>query len=342
VTGAAFCPLLHLSALDERCAEGVDMPEIDSAPAGLDAPERGLAERLVEPRRRCNITQQLTHTAKLAEVGLAMAELVHDLRQPLTAISGFAQLLHDHPADAEAPAWVAEIRRQSTRLEQMIERLRCFVRPSDEPREARADVSAAAREAVSLFYSLPPGVALDLEIAQGDLPKVGAEPGALVQVLFNLLANARDALGEREHGRILVRVEATGTGVRAWVADNGTGILPEIRSRLFEPFATSKGAAGTGLGLYICRELVASWGGTIGLVEPTRAPYRTAFAVDLPAVQPLPSAQPRPAQVAPRTMAGSLSTSRDAAGSQLQARAGRPIQALPPQTQCLDQGGVLP
>ncbi len=283
-----------------RWAEGLDVPEIDTALARLDGPERRLAERVVElGRRHREFTQKLTHTAKLAEVGLAMAGLVHDMRQPLSAIAGFAQLLQDHPADAEAQAWVGEIRGQSTRLEQMIERLRRFVRNPDEPVEARADVSKATHEVVALFHKLPPSVALELEIAQGDLPLVRAEPGALVQVLFNLLANARDALEERGDGRILVRVETTGAGVRISVGDDGAGIPPELRSRLFQPFATSKGEAGTGLGLFICRQLVASWGGAIRLVEPAHAPYRTTFAIDLPAAGALPPAEARPATVAP-------------------------------------------
>jgi signal transduction histidine kinase/DNA-binding NarL/FixJ family response regulator len=268
-----------------RWAEGAEVPDLDGALTRLSGPERAMAERLVAlGRRRREFARQLVHTAKLSEVGLALAQLVHDMRQPLSAISGFAQLWLEHPADSEARAWVGEIRVQATRLEQMIERLRRFVRRSEEPSTApRDDAAQAAREAASLFHKLPPGTRLTLEISRDPMPQVVAERGALQQVFFNLLGNARDALEGREQGSILLRVEPFEGGVRALVADDGTGIPPEVRGRLFEPFVTSKGEAGTGLGLFICRELVAAHGGSILEVEPAPAPFSTAFAVVLKA-----------------------------------------------------------
>lgn len=280
-----------------RWAEGTEAPELEAALANLGGPEKALAERLVAlGHRRREFARQLGQTAKLAEIGLALAELVHDMRQPLSAISGFTQLWSEHPADPAAPAWVTEIRGQAVRLEQMVERLRRFARRCEEPASPpRADAAEAARQAVALFHKLPPGIKLSLEISNGAIPEVLADGVALQQVFFNLLGNARDALEGRPQGTILVRVEPFEGGARALVADDGAGISPEIRRRLFEPFVSSKGEAGTGLGLFICRELLAAHGGAVRSVEPAPPPFRTAFAIELKAA---PGGTPSPARIA--------------------------------------------
>ncbi len=268
-----------------RWAEGAEVPALEAVLQRLQGPEKAMAERLLAlGQRRRAFARQLGHTAKLAEMGLALAGIVHDMRQPLSAISGFAQLWTEHPADPAAKTWVGEIRGQASRLEQMVERLRRFARRGEEPAAAtRADAAEAAREAVALFPKLPPGIQLSLDVSRSPCPEALADHGALQQVLFNLLSNARDAFEGREQGAIAVRVEPLEAGVRILVADDGAGIPPEVRSRLFEPFATSKGEAGTGLGLYLCRQLLLPQGGAVQCLDPAPAPFRTAFAVDLKA-----------------------------------------------------------
>jgi C4-dicarboxylate-specific signal transduction histidine kinase len=103
-------------------------------------------------------------------------------------------------------------------------------------------------------------ICFDVEDA---LPAVTLSEEHLVQVLLNLLLNAADAVPSKD-GRIDVRATRTSSGVRVEVDDNGPGVAPTIRERLFEPFTTTKEIGkGTGLGLAVCRGLLEGAGGTI-------------------------------------------------------------------------------
>ena len=106
----------------------------------------------------------------------------------------------------------------------------------------------------------------------------------LTQVLLNLVLNAGAAIAAspRGAGRIVIRARARDGQVRIEVEDDGPGVAAEVRDRLFEPFVTTKGLGeGTGLGLAVCRGLVESAGGEIG-VDPSRTPGALFFVV-LPA-----------------------------------------------------------
>jgi DNA-binding response OmpR family regulator len=224
----------------------------------------------------------LVRTANLAEVGMAMAELVHELRQPLAGISGFAQLLSNNRSDPSAAGWVQEIHGQVSQMEEMIERLRRFLKPDAGEHEAEEPVDAAqvVAQAVALSPRMPPGSRIEKQIDR-DLPRVRAEHNGLVQVLFNLLANAREALEQKGSGNVLLRASASSHGVEIVVADEGTGIAESIAGRLFEPFASSKGDRGTGLGLYVSRGRIRRWGGELRRLKVPPEPYVTAFSVEL-------------------------------------------------------------
>jgi len=255
-----------------------DLHEVVSGFAAEDA--RALAERLVElARAHADWRRNLVQTAKLAEVGLAMAELVHELRQPLSGISGFAQLLSGDPQGRDAREWIHELLLQTTRMEQLLERMRRFLKPSDEELSASTEPSVAVRETLAIFPKLPPGLELETRL-EPHLPCVQAEQHRLVQVLSNLVSNARDAMAGLEQGKVLVSASLEKGLVEIRVADQGTGIPPELQPRLFEPFATSKGENGTGLGLYISREILKPWGAELALADAPEG-FRTAFVVRL-------------------------------------------------------------
>ncbi|HOS94208.1 MAG TPA: HAMP domain-containing sensor histidine kinase, partial [Armatimonadota bacterium] len=112
-------------------------------------------------------------------------------------------------------------------------------------------------------------------------PEVDGNADRLRQVFLNLIRNAGQALQGRPDGRIIVRVRQEDQQVIIEVADNGPGVPAEIQERIWEPFYTTRGAEGTGLGLDICRQIVAQHRGTIGLEsEPGRG---ATFTVRLPA-----------------------------------------------------------
>jgi signal transduction histidine kinase/DNA-binding NarL/FixJ family response regulator len=276
-----------LTLVDKLLAEGSEHDAaLREALAKLDGPERALADKLAAVAlEQASWRRNLVQAAKLAEVGMSMAELVHELRQPLSGIAGFSQLLSGDPRSPDAPGWANEILHQTARMEHLLERMRRFIRSPDASSTGPVDAAKAVKEAVALFPKLPPGIQIRLEVASG-LAKVRGEPGPLVQVLTNLIGNARDAI-DPAPGTILVAARAhEGGGVQIVVADEGSGISPEIARRLFEPFATTKGEQGTGLGLYISREILAPWGAELRLVDPPPG-FRTAFCIVLPPAEPV-------------------------------------------------------
>src|SRR5262249_7774918 len=121
-------------------------------------------------------------------------------------------------------------------------------------------------------------VELRADVAK-DVPRVTLSHQRIVQVMLNLLLNAADAA---PRGRVTVRAAPAAEGrVRIEVEDDGAGVAPEVRDKLFEPFVTTKPVGeGTGLGLAVCRGLVEAVGGTIGL-EPGTPGAR--FVIELPA-----------------------------------------------------------
>jgi signal transduction histidine kinase len=202
--------------------------------------------------------------AESRDTALVLAELAHELSQPLTGIRANAELLLEaRPSDPAVAARVAVIVRQAERVRLILDRAR---RQSPPPRGAlRADLNLAVEAAWALLEreAKEQGAVLEHDLAR-DLPAVAAEQVAVEQILGNLLRNALQAV---KRGRIRVRTAAAPSGgAEVVVEDDGPGIPAELRSRLFEPFATGR-QGGTGLGLRISRALAEEAGGTLEALE---------------------------------------------------------------------------
>jgi signal transduction histidine kinase len=128
------------------------------------------------------------------------------------------------------------------------------------------------------------GLGLELDVAE-DIPPVLFDEGQIRQAVLNVLRNAREAMADG--GAIHVYVRAEGMSVVIGVDDEGGGIPEELRSRIFDPFFSTKGE-GTGLGLAITRQIVEAHGGSIA-VEP-RSERGTSFRLLLPIAPPRTSA----------------------------------------------------
>jgi signal transduction histidine kinase len=124
------------------------------------------------------------------------------------------------------------------------------------------DMASLARDTVAPYLkSAPPGIRLEVD-AEEALPRVMVDRRLIQRTLVNLIENALNAINGS--GRIAVRVARSGECVALSVRDNGVGIDPEVRERVFEPYFSTR-AAGTGLGLAIARKIIEDHGGTIGL-----------------------------------------------------------------------------
>jgi signal transduction histidine kinase len=217
------------------------------------------AQRLAEHR--------LVQAAKLAAVGEMAAGIAHELNNPLTSVTGFAELvLEEMPRDTESRADLELVLREARRARDVVRRLLDFARQSESTR-ARASLNDVVRDVVALSRHLihTNGVQLKLNI-QDDLPWVWMDENQIKQVLLNLVHNALQAMpgGGVMEITTMAALRLGREGVIVSVQDTGVGISPQDQARIFEPFYTTKGdQGGTGLGLSVTYGIVTDHGGQI-------------------------------------------------------------------------------
>ncbi len=203
-------------------------------------------------------------------LGELSGSLAHELNQPLTAILSNAQAAQRFLAQGdghldEVREILGDIVEQDKHAGEVIRRLRRLLRKGEIELQP-LPLSEVVGDALELMRSdlVNRGVAVTAELP-ADLPPAVGDRVQIQQVVLNLVANACDAMeGLEKHDRRLeVRTEANGAGsLRVSIADRGPGLTPEESERVFEPFFTTK-AHGMGLGLTVCRTIVAAHGGEL-------------------------------------------------------------------------------
>jgi len=225
---------------------------------------------------------RLMESDRLAAVGELVAGVAHEVNNPLSSISAFAQLLlRDETLTAQQRESIEIIRAETTRASQVVKDLLAFARRS-EPQRAPLDLNAVVTRSLRMrhYQFDETGVRVETELAD-DLPPVMGDARQLQQVCLNLLTNAVQAMSAGG-GVLRVRSAREGDVVRLDVIDNGPGVATHVRQHIFEPFfTTKKEGEGTGLGLSVSYGIVAAHGGAIELVES--GPAGTTFRVTLPA-----------------------------------------------------------
>ena len=253
-----------------------------------------IAEDVTERLRR---EELLRRGERMASLGTTLAGVAHELNNPLAAIGGFAQLmLRESTASEEDRAALQTIHHESNRAAKIVRDLLTFARREESQQRERIDLNDVIGYlmATQRYAMETRGMERELTLAP-DLPAVLAERTQLEQVALNLLVNARQALeamidapaeigsGPRQRApRIGVRTWAETGSVMLEISDNGPGIPAELRSRIWDPFFTTKPEGeGTGLGLAMVHGIVTGYGGAIEVdSEPGSG---TRFTVTLPA-----------------------------------------------------------
>jgi signal transduction histidine kinase len=210
---------------------------------------------------------RLVQAAKLAAVGEMAAGIAHELNNPLTSVTGFAELaLDDIPKDSETRKDLEIVMREAVRARDVVRRLLDFARQSESAR-SRASLNEVVEDVVALSRHLihTSGVTLNLELEK-TLPWVLADVNQIKQVLLNLIHNALQAMPAG--GEMVIATEAASRDGRDWVivsvCDTGVGIPKLDQTRIFEPFYTTKGnQGGTGLGLSVTYGIITDHGGQI-------------------------------------------------------------------------------
>jgi len=245
-----------------------------------DALERVPAfNRALAPNSEANdgvnrLNDQLAHIARVNTLGDMAGRLAHELNQPLTAISNYAQgcanrLQSQQIETTELLSVLDLIRDAALRAGAIVDRLRNFVRRKG-PQQVEVDLHSLIRNQLALMEpeirrSL---VKVELDIAD-DLPRVVADESQIEQVIVNLLRNSLEAMAATpaEERRLVIRAaENSGGQIEVAVIDHGDGLSPEARMRSFEPFFSTK-PLGLGMGLAISRSLVQGHGGRLWLDE---------------------------------------------------------------------------
>lgn len=223
--------------------------------------------------------EDLKRADQLAAVGTLSAQLAHEVRNPLAAMRGSAQLLRTEPgADAGTVRLTDIIVREADRLSDLVEDFLRFARPPA-PRRREVALDALVSETVDMLRTdlLARNVWLDVE---AEPVRAEVDPDQLRQVLINLLRNAFQAAGPGGVVRASVAPAPGGGGARIRVWDSAGSIPAEDLPRLFEPFFTTR-EGGTGLGLSTAFSIVRAHGGTLTVRSSPRE--GTEFVVGLEA-----------------------------------------------------------
>jgi two-component system NtrC family sensor kinase len=245
-----------------------------------DPPSALLVGRDMTQEREMRL--RLMESDRLAAVGELVAGVAHEVNNPLSSISAFAQLLlRDEltPAHRES---IEVIRAETTRASQVVKDLLTFARRSD-PRREPLDVNVVVTRTLRLRqYQLSEASVRARQELASNLPAVLGDARQLQQVCLNLVSNAVHAMSALGGGTLTIRTFEDGEYVVLEVSDTGPGISAAARAHIFEPFFTTKGEGeGTGLGLSVSYGIVKAHGGTIELAH-TGSDGAT-FRVRLPA-----------------------------------------------------------
>jgi PAS domain S-box-containing protein len=224
---------------------------------------------------------RIRQTDRLAALGTLSAGLAHEIRNPLSAIKTFVQLL---PKKISSPAFLDKFQvtvpRELNRINDLIENLLELARP---PKMKFTEVSPSSllRQVGDLYRDELEEAKVSLLIEeQGQLPEIRADGEHLVRAFSNLLRNARQAMPEG--GRLTIRAEPQGTGVIIQFIDTGVGMDAATADNIFNPFFTTKDK-GTGLGLAITHKIIQEHGGTIQVASALGA--GTTITLTFPGMQ---------------------------------------------------------
>jgi two-component system NtrC family sensor kinase len=233
--------------------------------------------------REEQLSRSLRHSEKLVTLGQIAAGIAHEINNPLTAVSSYAQLLALRLGDSRDAEGARRIQEGVERIHRLVGNLMSFARPSDDA-FFPLDLNDIVADTLSFSrYEISRGETELREELAPQLPRVLGSKDQLEHLLLNLLTNARDAVAGR--GTVRVATRADGPRVHLEVADDGVGIEPAVRDRVFDPFFTSKPPGkGTGLGLFIAAGIARKHGGEIRVEsEPGRG---SRFTLTLPAFAP--------------------------------------------------------
>ena len=245
--------------------------------------------------------QQIVQQERLHAFGTMASGVTHDFNNALSVILGFGEIALEkveEGGDEDLQQWLRSIVISARDGAQMVTRLREFYRPAGEEARIAVDLNALVQQAVNITkpkwksQSLGEGLTVAVDTDLAEIPPVSGEPAELREALTNLIFNAVDAMPEG--GIITLRTRPQDDQVALEVSDTGTGMSEEVRRHCLEPFFSTKGERGTGMGLAMVYGIIDRHGGTmdirsapgIGTTFFFTLPLHTGARETIPATQP--------------------------------------------------------
>ena len=222
---------------------------------------------VIDVTHQKELENRLVAQDKMASLGRVAAGIAHEIRNPLSGINLFVEMLADQLANDSAGGAsreiIDDIQGASAKIESVIRRVMDFAKPG-EPKFMVIDLNTPVRAAIDLSrVSLRKGgIRLETLLAY-NLPPVSAEANQIEEVVLNLINNAAEAM-KSQTGAKIIRISLQGSQdvVKVIVADTGPGVPSENQLRIFEPFFTTK-TNSTGIGLNLCQRIASDHGGIL-------------------------------------------------------------------------------
>ncbi|AYV65830.1 MULTISPECIES: PAS domain S-box protein [Niallia] len=206
------------------------------------------------------LEEQLRKSSTLNVVGELAAGIAHEIRNPMTALKGFIQLLEDGVASKENDMYFSVIKTELTRIESIINEFLLLAKPQA-VQYVKRDIRQIMNDTIELLYAQ--AVLQNVQIIKmyaEDMPIIYCEPNQMKQVFINIIKNAIEAL--EDGGEIAVSIECKQDYFQIAIRDNGRGMGKEILARIGEPFYTTK-EKGTGLGLLVSYQIIEEHQGKV-------------------------------------------------------------------------------
>lgn len=230
--------------------------------------------------------EALRTAEKLAVAGRLAASIAHEINNPLEAVVNLLYLVSSASSLEESKGYAQTATDELARVSEIVSQTLRFHREPNKPVMVR--VPEIVDSALVLYQARLASAQIVLEKDFRECPPILARSGELRQLILNLVGNAVDAMAGG--GTLKIRItnvreynNGTRAGIRLTVADSGSGIPPAIKKRLFEPFVSTKGNNGTGLGLWVSSGIVQKHGGRIQVKSSALSPVTgTVFSIFLP------------------------------------------------------------
>jgi len=248
--------------------------------------QRQVAAFLADLSAQRRSDELLRRTEKLTAAGRLAASIAHEINNPLEAVMNCMYLLNQGPLEDTAREYLTLAQRELDRVVYITTQTLRFYRQSTKPMET--DVHELFETVLALHEARIRSLSITVVRQYGKIAPILVYDGEIRQVLANLVGNAIDAMSPMDSGRVIIRTspardwKSGRDGIAVTVADTGSGMDKKTIAHIFEPFFSTKGITGTGLGLWVSLELIEKHQGTIRVRSHRGKNCGTIFRIFLP------------------------------------------------------------